>query len=374
MSNFSRKRSAAAIALGLAVSTVSTLIMIVPPTHGSNPPAPTTTATNSWKDARLIRTLAGGSWFIALSSNGQLLATTGNEGVIVWNLNTGEKVRTFSIPPAEVQSITFSPDGQAIALRRYNPDTKTQTIQLWQTATGKSLKTLTTVLEPKTSPASLKNSSLDTAGIVFSPDGKTLASANVASSNEKVDIQLWDVNTGVIRHTLRENFLPIRSIAFSPDGQTLANSSGTRIKLWNVKTGQLIRTLSSNPSKPADALDSLILKLFFSPDGASLRSVVGPFPEKVIQSWNPKTGKAIRKVETTFHRSANLVISSDGRTVGTSGPNSPYQVFDLLTGERVVLLNEFGDKGFAIAFSQDGRTLAMNTGDASGYYIKVWRR
>ncbi|MCU0535415.1 MAG: hypothetical protein MUD14_16120 [Hydrococcus sp. Prado102] len=64
--------------------------------------------------------------------------------------------------------------------------------------------------------------------IAFSPDGKILASGTV---NKKV--QLWDVVTGNLLRTLEGHGDKVRTLAFSPDGKTLVSGSADKtIKIW----------------------------------------------------------------------------------------------------------------------------------------------
>ncbi len=51
-------------------------------------------------------------------------------------------------------------------------------------------------------------------------------------------VLLWDVATGILRHTLQGHADWVTSVAFSPDGQTLASGSldGT-VLLWDVAAG-----------------------------------------------------------------------------------------------------------------------------------------
>ncbi|WP_371851499.1 WD40 repeat domain-containing protein, partial [Sphaerospermopsis reniformis] len=72
--------------------------------------------------------------------------------------------------------------------------------------------------------------------VAYSPDGQTLASA----SNDNT-IKLWAVKTGNLLQTFTGHSYWVGSVAYSPDGQTLASASNDNtIKLWAVKTGNLL--------------------------------------------------------------------------------------------------------------------------------------
>nr|NCR81091.1 WD40 repeat domain-containing protein [Microcystis aeruginosa K13-10] len=68
----------------------------------------------------------------------------------------------------------------------------------------------------------------------------------------------------------------VTSVNFSPDGKTLVSGSWDKtIKLWNVETGQEIRTLKGH--------DSAVYSVNFSPDGKTL--VSGSW-DNTIKLWN----------------------------------------------------------------------------------------
>jgi WD40 repeat protein len=69
--------------------------------------------------------------------------------------------------------------------------------------------------------------------VSFSPDGKTLATGSYDNT-----IKLWDVETGQQIRTLTGHNSYVTSVSFSSDGKTLATGSGDdTIKLWNGEYG-----------------------------------------------------------------------------------------------------------------------------------------
>ncbi|MFN6482485.1 AAA-like domain-containing protein [Nostoc sp. DedQUE02] len=111
-----------------------------------------------------------------------------------------------------VRSVVFSPDGKTLASASLD-----KTIKLWNRDTGKEITTLSGYNDLVMS-------------VVFSPDGKTLASASWDKT-----IKLWNRDTGKEITTLRGHSDSVISVVFSPDGKTLASASlGETIKLWNL--------------------------------------------------------------------------------------------------------------------------------------------
>lgn len=252
--------------------------------------------------------------------------------------------------------------------------------------------------------------------IAFSPDGHTLAIARGSGDpfQRYGRIELWDVESGKVRHVIRGFDGPVRSISFSPDGKTLVSASNeyrsskiqeiarsregsvfSELKWWDATTGELKQKVTL-PGK-----GSLSMRAAHSPDGKQL-AIVESFMEVSFLSTNPnlassnvpfgfpppsfsfilprafynaelklvdaQTGELKLKFQLKGNRPVRALFSPDGKLLAAWN-TSEVIIWNSQTGREERRLKGFKGQLNAIAFSPDGGSLAV----ASTKYERISR-
>ncbi len=126
-------------------------------------------------------------------------------------------------------------------------------VKLWDTSSG-------------VCRAALSGHSKSVTVVVWSPDGKTLASGSHDNT-----IVLWDASSGASR-PLRGHTDSVSSVAWSPDGKTVASGSkDNTIKLWDFVFGSATPVVQATP-----AVTSLSFVHPLAPSAASGLCPSGP--------------------------------------------------------------------------------------------------
>jgi WD40 repeat protein len=229
--------------------------------------------------------------------------------------------------------------------------------------------------------------------IACSADGRRIAIANgnptlimlggrksIPKDNWKPSVDILDAETGTIvlsldLTTIDEDtvldategisHIEATALAFAPDGSVVAvGTSIGQVKLFDARSGELVRTLDDETAKFADkvapenwkslkrAMGS-VASLAFSPDGSLLAMCGGSFAD-----FSERFGG----VERT-----GLRVTGPGR----------LKVWEVPTGKLKHDLEGHNDHAYAVAFSPDGQLLASagrwaNQGDLFGNGVIVW--
>ena len=348
---------------------------------------------------------------IVFSPDGRSLASGSADNTIhVWDARGGQHFATLKGHTNGVFSVEFSPDGGMLISESYD-----SSIRFWDVKTGKNETTL-------------RGGHTDCVkALAFSPNGQMLASVNsdkdadglssrlanlrarryncvnsdkdadgLSGENSAATVHLWDVGTRIPKATVSSD---VESVVISPNGQTLvgvseeqevdsygvSQKSVPRVGLWDVETGILKATVSSD-------VGSVVI----SPNGQTL---VGVSKEKEVDSygvsrgtstarvglWDVETGipKTFLTEEIVNVKTVNvrlIVFSPDSQTLASlsederigrdryrmDNPAVNLRLWKVETGkEPTPFLTEEVPNVTSIVFSPDSQTLATVDKDIS---------
>ena len=254
---------------------------------------------------------------VAFSPDGRTLASGSEDDTMkLWDLSTNKVLKTFNVD-RDVQGIAFSPNGATLAA-------VASEVQLWDIGTGVQLRTF----------------DLDEPGFVpsFSPDGQLIACGDGHA------VKIWNVSTGYELHRWTSHSGNIGVVVFSPDGKTLASGSEDRtVKIWNVNTGAELKTLSGHTA--------LVLGVAFSPDGKTLAT---SSLDKTIRLWDAATGSELKKIALDSDISGLVAFSPDGRMLVSGSLTGRTYLWDVSSGTGLASFIAL-DKNEWIAMMSNGR-------------------
>lgn len=174
--------------------------------------------------------------FVFTPDGKRIFAANGDGTISEWDVSTGRELSNWRAGAPTQIILALSGNGSRLA------SITGASVKIWDTRTHKE----TTTLEM---PRMADDAPIGNA-ITFSRDGKLLAASNSGldqkgASYLYVQVVVWNAKTGQQLYTFREQKFDVSGLRFTREGDTLLTGSvdGT-IDLWDMKTGQLKRTIS----------------------------------------------------------------------------------------------------------------------------------
>lgn len=302
--------------------------------------------------ATCVRTLRGHTdwiWSINFSPDGQKIGSTSDDNTVkIWHVATGGCLRTidghgegscsksltFGVTKRfTIWSIAFSHNGEQIAA-----GTQDHTVEIWDTVTGRSLRTLSGHTRSVYTVAFWGNSL-------------------VASGSGDGTVKLWDIKSGKCLLTI-DNIAVVYTVVFSHDGKQVA-SAGREVKTWDATTGTLIHTYKSEKATGVAAVA-------YSHDDTLIATVS---ENTVINIWTSSTAKHLRKLEGHENSIYSVVFPFHNRFIASSSSDGIVKLWSVSTGECIRTLLHGGREIWGLAFARGDQEIVSGSDRGT---VKIW--
>jgi WD40 repeat protein len=298
---------------------------------------------------------------LRFSPDGQAVAVEDSKGnLLLYDVASGKLRRRFPGDPGESRgdrSSAFSPDGKVLLLHEPRGP-----FREWDLARGEERRHW--------------GRQGSVAQMLYSPDGKVLASRG------QDGLFVWDVAAGKELHHFPGHRAPVGALAFSPDGRLVASlDQAGMLGLWEAGTG---KPLLPMPPEESEA----VLGFRFAADG-TIFSAVGSDAtvrvwalaegmkerrfrigtEETVRAWESIGFSRSREFRPDGSPSAGVLHGPDGKLLAVAGEDHARHLWDVAAGKELRSLRGHEWHVGLLLFSPDGNLLVSEGEDTT---IRLW--
>jgi WD40 repeat protein len=235
---------------------------------------------------------------IAFSSDGKLFAVASKQQVIIFNTETGERVKTLSKHTGNISDLAISPDDRILV----SVSGEDWTIKIWDLENGSPIQEIGEDIGPVTT-------------VAFNPDGKFFVTGAIGTDRT---IKFWDGENFQLLSTSPQQPGFINSLAFTPDGKELVGAVRNFVKVWDVST-----------NKEKFSVKASQLELNQVAVSSANRLVATANRDGKITIIDLANGRELVKLEGHKGWVQSIAFSPDGKTLYSGAEDKIVKIWDL---------------------------------------------
>jgi WD40 repeat protein len=282
------------------------------------------------KELGTLRGHTGGTFSLAFRPASNLLASAGMDRVIrLWDVETKQELTPPMGHAGPIYSVAFNNSGTIIASAGNDG-----LVKLWDVATHKELAAL-----PGHPGAAM--------AVTFSYDGLMLVSAGADTT-----VKLWDVATRTKLATFEGHTEAVKSLAISRNNHLLASAGNDgKVKLWDLQTKKELPALNlSDSSFP-------VHRVAFSSDGQILAGISG-IRNDTLKLWRVDNSQELLTLKGHTDAVWSIAFSNDGLTLASGSSDRKVKLWNVASFQELITIQARQGSVQSIAFNRAGTLLA----------------
>jgi len=290
------------------------------------------------ESGRLLHTLIGHTHYVntvAVTPDNFKVVSGSSDGILlVWNIENDCERHNITGHIDGFQKIEVTPEGRLGVSIGYTD----ATIKVWDLQTGLVLHTLI-------------GYNFDIVrDVLLTPDGR-----KAISRSQDYNLKVWDLDSGLEIYTLKGHKDNINDVALIHDGRGAVSwSDDDTLNIYDLDSGQLIQTLSGFKSFQV------------TPDG---HRGVSRSDDGTVKVWDLESGRELRTLIGQSGHANAVAVTPDGCRAISRSQDYNLKVWDLDSGVEIYTLSGQTDFGKLVAVLQNGNRVITRSEDKT---LNVW--